>query len=76
MEGWDPIKQCNPATFLCLSQAKTWISNVICYVMKKKIPSITTNQTITELNEHRKTMTYDIVNPSPVLEQAQKMWLS
>ena len=29
-EGWDPINQFNPATCLCLSQAKTWISNVIC----------------------------------------------
>ena len=29
-EGWDPINWYNPATFLCLSQARTWISNVIC----------------------------------------------
>ena len=28
--GWDPINYCNPATFFCLSQAMTWISNVIC----------------------------------------------
>jgi len=25
-----PVNQFIPATFLCLSQAKTWISNVIC----------------------------------------------
>jgi hypothetical protein len=30
-EGWDPINRFNPATFLCLSQARTWISNVICW---------------------------------------------
>ena len=30
-EGWDPINQFNPAIFLCLSQAKTCISNVICH---------------------------------------------
>ena len=29
-EGWYPINQFNPATFLCLLEAKTWISNVIC----------------------------------------------
>jgi hypothetical protein len=29
-EGWDPINPFNPATCLCLSEAKTWISNVIC----------------------------------------------
>jgi hypothetical protein len=28
-EGWDLINQSNPATFLCLSQARTWISYVI-----------------------------------------------
>ena len=28
-EGSDPINQFNPTSFLCLSQAKTWISNVI-----------------------------------------------
>ena len=27
-EGWDPINWFNSATFLCLSQAMTWISNV------------------------------------------------
>ena len=26
----DPINRCNPATFVCLSQARTWISNIIC----------------------------------------------
>jgi hypothetical protein len=26
----DPINRCNPATFLCLSQARIWISKVIC----------------------------------------------
>ena len=31
-EGWDPINQINPATFLCLSQVRTWISKVICHV--------------------------------------------
>jgi len=30
-KGWDPINRFNPATFLCLSQASTWISNVICH---------------------------------------------
>jgi hypothetical protein len=29
-EGLDPVNQFNPATFLFLSQARTWISNVIC----------------------------------------------
>jgi hypothetical protein len=28
--GWDSINSFNPATFLCLSQAMTWISNIIC----------------------------------------------
>ena len=28
-EGWDTIKQFNKVTFLCLSQATTWISNAI-----------------------------------------------
>ena len=28
--GWDPINLFNPATCLCLSQARTWISNIIC----------------------------------------------
>ena len=27
--GWDPINWFNPAILLCLSQAKTWISNII-----------------------------------------------
>ena len=31
MEGWDPIYPFNPATFLCLSQARTSISIVICH---------------------------------------------
>jgi hypothetical protein len=29
--GWDTIKRFNAATFLCLSQARTWIFNVICH---------------------------------------------
>ena len=29
-EGWDPINQFNPTTSVCLSQARTWISNIIC----------------------------------------------
>ena len=29
----DPINQFNPATYLCLSQAKTWIYNVIYSIM-------------------------------------------
>ena len=29
-EGWDPINWFNSAIFLCLSQARTWISNVVC----------------------------------------------
>ena len=29
-DGWDPINQFNPATFLCLSQARNWNPNVIC----------------------------------------------
>ena len=28
---WDPIIRFNPATFLCLYQARTWISKVICH---------------------------------------------
>ena len=28
-EGWDPINRFNPATSLCLSQARTWISNIM-----------------------------------------------
>jgi len=28
--GEDPINWFNPATFLCLYQTRTWISNVIC----------------------------------------------
>ena len=28
-EDWEPINQFNHDTFLCLSQARTWISNVI-----------------------------------------------
>jgi hypothetical protein len=30
-EGWDPINQFNPTTFLCLSQTRTWISNVVVF---------------------------------------------
>jgi len=30
VEGWDPINQFNSYIFLCLSQGRTWISNVIC----------------------------------------------
>ena len=29
-EGWHPINRVNTATFLCLSQPKTWIFKVIC----------------------------------------------
>ena len=29
--GWDPIKQLNTSTFVCLFQARTWISNIICH---------------------------------------------
>jgi len=29
-EGCDPINRFNPAIYLCLSQARTWISNDIC----------------------------------------------
>jgi len=29
-EGWDPINRFNPATFLCLFKARTWIFNVSC----------------------------------------------
>jgi hypothetical protein len=32
-EGWDPINQFNPTTFLCLSQTRTWISNVVVFFM-------------------------------------------
>ena len=28
-EGWDPINQLSPATCLCLSHDRTWISNTI-----------------------------------------------
>ena len=30
-EGRDPINQFDPATFVCLFQARAWISNAICY---------------------------------------------
>jgi len=30
-EGGDPIDQFKLNTFLCLSQARTWISNVLCH---------------------------------------------
>jgi hypothetical protein len=30
-ESWDPINLFNLATFLCLSQAGIWISNIICH---------------------------------------------
>jgi len=30
--GWDPIHQFNPATLLCLSQTRSWISNAIIMV--------------------------------------------
>ena len=33
IEGWDPINQFNPTTFLCLSQTRTWISNVVVFFM-------------------------------------------
>jgi hypothetical protein len=29
-DGLDPINRFHPFTFLCLSQARAWISNVIC----------------------------------------------
>ena len=29
-ESWDPINWFNPTTFLCLSEVRTWIPNVIC----------------------------------------------
>ena len=29
-EDWDPINWFDPTTSLCLSEARTWISNVIC----------------------------------------------
>ena len=29
--GWNPINQFNPAIFLCLFQARTCISNVMCH---------------------------------------------
>ena len=29
-EGWDPINPFYPTKFLCLSQARTWVSKVIC----------------------------------------------
>ena len=32
-EGWNPINLVNSVTFLCLSQARTWISNVISVVV-------------------------------------------
>ena len=31
VEGWDPINLLNTTTFLCLSQARTWITSVICH---------------------------------------------
>jgi hypothetical protein len=32
-EGWGPIYQFNLATFLCLSQARNWISKLICRLL-------------------------------------------
>ena len=29
-KDWDPINQFNPATVMCLTQARTLISNVTC----------------------------------------------
>jgi len=29
--GWDPIKRYIPTTLFCLSQYRTWISNIICF---------------------------------------------
>jgi hypothetical protein len=31
--GWNPINLLNCTTFLCLSQARTWISNITCPVL-------------------------------------------
>jgi hypothetical protein len=31
-EDWDPINWLNPATFVCLSLARTSISNIICHI--------------------------------------------
>jgi len=31
VDGYDPIDRLYPATLLCLFQAGTWISNVICH---------------------------------------------
>jgi len=39
-ERWDPINRFNPAPFLCLSQAKTWISNVICQSLLCSVSSV------------------------------------
>ena len=30
-DDWDHIKWFNPATFVCLPQVMTWVSNVICH---------------------------------------------
>jgi hypothetical protein len=32
-EDWDPINWLNPATFVCLSLARTSISNIICHIL-------------------------------------------
>jgi hypothetical protein len=40
MGGWDPINRFNPATFVYLSLAIAWISNVICrgfFVLSEKV---------------------------------------
>jgi len=29
--GGNPINRFNPTTFLCLSQARSWIYNIICH---------------------------------------------
>ena len=39
MEGWHPIKWLNPATFLFLSPARTWIST-------KYVVTLSQNQTV------------------------------
>jgi hypothetical protein len=38
-EGWDPINRFNSAILLCLSQARTWISNVVVFVVFSEFSS-------------------------------------
>jgi hypothetical protein len=36
-EGWDPINRLNLTTFLCMSDARSWISNAICLFLHSMV---------------------------------------